>query len=112
MSESAYKRIMGFPVDYIFPEKPRNYRKDMRTYLSKGVIPAVATWILGIMATHLGQHHPLNDLRSTSPDPCPCRSCTRSGYDITIGPYEIADFRFPRKLWMKEELPRLRHEDE
>lgn len=47
----AYKAIMGFPVDYIMPEE-HNY--GVRTMLSKGVCPPVATWILDNMRQHLG----------------------------------------------------------
>jgi len=101
LSETGYKRIMGFPADYIFPESPRNFRKQMRMYLSKGVIPAVATWVLGQIATHLGEKHRAS---------CPCGACASGPtYNLTIKPNEIIDFRFHKKRWMKEELPELRH---
>lgn len=51
VTEEGYKAIMGFPVDYVFPTD-KNY--SMRTYLSKGVCPPVATWILDNIRMHLG----------------------------------------------------------
>lgn len=50
-TEEQYKVIMGFPADYIFPD---SYRTKLRSYLSKGVCPPVASWILQNVAVHLG----------------------------------------------------------
>jgi len=56
----GYKAIMGFPTNYIFP-KDTHY--GVRTFLSKGVCPPVATWILDNVRRHLGelQGSPLTD---------------------------------------------------
>jgi site-specific DNA-cytosine methylase len=60
LHEEEYKAIMGFPVDYVFPEDRGH---GMRTYLSKGVCPPVATWVLDNVRRHLGleQGSPLTD---------------------------------------------------
>jgi site-specific DNA-cytosine methylase len=52
MPEEGYKAIMGFPPDYIFPDGA--VRAHIRTFLSKGVCPPVATWILANVRSHLG----------------------------------------------------------
>jgi len=52
VSQEGYKAIMGFPTDYVFP-KDGHY--GMRTFLSKGVCPPVATWILDNIRIHLGE---------------------------------------------------------
>jgi site-specific DNA-cytosine methylase len=90
LSESAYKRIMGFPANYIFPDR---YRKGMRTYLSKSVIPQVATWIINNIHEHL------------------LKVIINSPYIIEIMPSEIADFRISRKAWGRS-FPPLRHWDD
>lgn len=41
--KEEYCRIMGFPDDYLWPG---NTLKDFRLYLSKGVCPPVAQWVL------------------------------------------------------------------
>jgi len=84
----------------VFPEGRRNYRKQMRTFLSKGVIPAVATWILGQVANHLGETHPRG---------CTCHGCGDGAYELSIKPNEIVDFRINRKDWKKADLSKLRH---
>lgn len=94
LSETCYKRLMGFPADYIFPEGRGNYRKGMRTFLSKGVIPHVAQWIVELIGNHLGER----TFKENGP-----------AWDLTIQPNEIADLRFKRARWMKDELPPLRH---
>lgn len=43
LNRVEYQRIMGFPDDWKWPGKEG---KDFLTYLSKGVCPPVATWIL------------------------------------------------------------------
>ena len=101
LSISGYKRIMGFPTDYVFPQERRDYLKAMRTFLSKGVIPQVATWILGNIATQVGSAHPLN---------CSCQACEDApAWELEIEPNHIGDFRFRKKDWMKKDLPELRH---
>jgi FkbM family methyltransferase len=103
LSERAYKRLMGFPADYFFPTgelRKENYRADMRTYLSKGVIPAVATWILHQAQSHLGEKlPPLADPDGEAP------------YHIEVRPGGIADFRYRKRDW-GQSRPELRHEDD
>jgi site-specific DNA-cytosine methylase len=43
LSLENWKRIMGFPPDYWMPDK------KVRTYLSKGVCPQVASWVIRIL---------------------------------------------------------------
>lgn len=45
-----YQRIMGFPDSFQWPVK---MRRQFKTYLSKGVCPPVATWILQQMQANL-----------------------------------------------------------
>lgn len=86
----AYKRIMGFPADYKYPER---YKNQVRVYLSKGVIPQVAGWVLRNIEDHF------ENFMDFKP------------YTIDIYPSEIADFRIDKKDWKKrhEALPQLRH---
>jgi hypothetical protein len=51
VSKEGYCAIMGFPPDYIFPE---DHHYGVRTFLSKGVCPPVATWVLDNIRIHLG----------------------------------------------------------
>ena len=44
LSQTDFKACMGFPRNYIMPPK------DMLMYLSKGVVPQVATWLLRSIA--------------------------------------------------------------
>ena len=109
LSEVAYKRLMGFPDEYVFPEgdsgrKKDNYRIDMRTYLSKGVMPPIATWVLENSLTHLGAL-PRKEYVSAAGQLKPFQ------YNLEIGPDFIADFRIRKKTW-GEYAPALRHEDE
>jgi hypothetical protein len=75
----------------------------MRTFLSKGVIPQVATWIIGNISSHLRGYHILgND--------CKCHACKPGpAWMLDVEPNHIVDFRFRKQRWMKEELPELRH---
>lgn len=50
LNMEEYKLIMGFPADYKFP--PKSLRK-FREYLSKGVCPPVAKWVLEQTAANL-----------------------------------------------------------
>lgn len=103
LSETAYKQLMGFPVDYIFPEGTRradNYRADFRTYLSKGVMPPVAKWILGNVARHLG----------ATVNPVPTAHVDVEPYVIECRPDHVADFRISRKSWGQARPP-LRADD-
>lgn len=75
--EEGYKVIMGFPAGYAFPKDPQY---SMRCFLSKGVCPPVATWILDNVRIHLG-------LEPGSP-------FTRGeGYVKVVMPGHIASFR-------------------
>jgi FkbM family methyltransferase len=112
LTEAAYKLLMGFPETYTFPEgdsgrRKDNYRLDMRTYLSKGVMPPIASWVLENSLAHLGalpptqQHH----------------IGYNGAYQLTINPNFIADFRIRKKTWGQDaegrwRRPALRHEDE
>lgn len=100
VSETGFKRIAGFPADYIFPESPRNLRKDMRTGLSKGVMPPIAAWIL----EQVGRH---TNMRALTEPSVP-------SYHLECQPNHIVDFRIRKKDWRTrhEELPPLRHHDD
>lgn len=98
VSETAYKQLMGFPADYIFPEAGR-YHQDMRTYLSKGVMPPIAEWILEQALGHLGWHSDVVRPQLTT-----------EPYHLSIEPDGIADFRIRKKTWGQDHPP-LRHED-
>ncbi len=71
LSHDNYKRIMGFPADYKMPNSA-----SMKTYLTKGVVPPVAEWLLDniVNNANLGPEHTLMagktlDLRVTRADP-------------------------------------------
>lgn len=101
LSENAYKRLMGFPADYAYPEHGR-YRAEMRTYLSKGVMPPVAAWILEQVTLHLGM---------TGQQPLVPIDMGVKPYVIEVEPNNIADFRYSRSHF-GQGRPRLRHEEE
>lgn len=94
LSETGYKRLMGFPADYVFPEKPKNYRSALRVYLSKGVMPPIARWILEESFNHLGWRS---------------RTQGENAYVIETEPNKIADFRIKKTAWWnrKEQQPPL-----
>jgi hypothetical protein len=111
LAENGWKRIMGFPACYHFPETPRNYRKAIQTYLSKGVMPPIAEWVIEQAGAHLGmlpsdhvyRHHPM----------------TPFTYIRNVEPNHIADFRIARSAWTPDlayvpgtPLPPLRDMDE
>lgn len=52
LGENDYKAMMGFPTSYEFPGKTR---EKMCTYLSKGVCPPVAKWVLEQVRFNLGE---------------------------------------------------------
>jgi len=126
LSETAYKQLMGFPDNYIFPEgtaRKDNYRADMRTYLSKGVMPPIASWVLENSLKHLRAipECPRSSHGSHS-DPDNSGMCIycalvldpephEAPYRLEIMPDMIADFRIRKKTW-GEARPELRHEDE
>lgn len=91
VSEEGYKAIMGFPPDYLFPEG--TVRHHMRTYLSKGVCPPVATWVLDNVRGHLG-------LPMTS-------EFTRAdGWVKEVQPGRIASFR-PSKVGILKKMEQM-----
>lgn len=81
LSIDAHKRIMGFPADYVFPVGRRDFQEQSRMYLSKGVIPYVAEWVLNQLAAHL-EGRP-----------------NEGQYEIECAPDYIADFRVKKKAW-------------
>jgi site-specific DNA-cytosine methylase len=87
----GYKLLAGFPRSYKFPKE-----KKMRSFLSKGVIPAVASWILGQLTLHLED-----------------KSMYVAPYELWCEPNGIADFRISRDGWLRrnEELPKLRSQE-
>ncbi len=99
LSETGYKRVMGFPADYIFPERKR---RAMRTLLSKGVIPAVAEWVLSQVGVNLGAITRGTSRFDRDDDP----------YEIELLPNKIADFRFKKKHWMTHRRPVIREYEE
>lgn len=56
LSSTEYKRIMGFPDDYRFV-KPQQHRQ-IRCYLSRGVCPPVARWIISTVRHALSEGEP------------------------------------------------------
>lgn len=103
VSENAFKVVMGFPADYIFPESPRNYRTQMRMYLSKGVMPPIAEWILEQATLHLGWTG-----QARRHDEFP-----GSKYQLECEPNQIADFRIKKVDWWERDtvLPPLRDDE-
>jgi site-specific DNA-cytosine methylase len=103
VSETAFTRIGGFPGDYQFPETPKNYRRQQRMYISKGVMPPVAAWILEQVTRHLGERVATPYTEEAQP-----------AYRLECEPNHIADFRITKEGWKKraEGLPELRGFDE
>ena len=103
LSESGFKRVMGFPAEYAFPTSPRNMRTQLRMYLSKGVMPPIAAWILENAAAALGY-------ALTTQDHIP----GAGSYTIEAEPDGIVDFRIRKDDWWEryDKLPELRHFDE
>lgn len=77
VTAEGYKAIMGFPTDYVFPPD-KHY--GVRTFLSKGVCPPVATWVLDNLRMHLG-------LASGSP------FTSHPSYVKVVSPDHIVSFR-------------------
>lgn len=95
--EEGYKAIMGFPVDYYFPDDHRE-RREMRKYLSKGVCPPVASWILSNIAMHIRES--VNRHRLTTDDGI-------TTIQQTCEPGHVVAFR-PRKPMIMDYLTALR----
>lgn len=94
LSENAFKRIMGFPGDYVFPEGPS--RRNLRQMLSKGVMPPIATWLCEQIDLHLKEQ---SQTATIGRD-----------YQIEVAPGQFADFRIKRSDWdnRKRILPPLK----
>jgi 2-polyprenyl-3-methyl-5-hydroxy-6-metoxy-1,4-benzoquinol methylase/site-specific DNA-cytosine methylase len=74
LTPAEYRAVMGFPRDYVLDQK-------YRTWLSKGVVPAVAAWVLGLMRSNAVGDVP------------PGAKWLASG--------ETADFKVSREIWQK-----------
>lgn len=106
MGRKDYNRIMGFPADYVFPGK---YDEQRRTYLSKGVVPAVARWVYENLLMNLASAKPghLKDGHLVGDGRHVLERTTRDG--------QIARFRGRRKDWeqfLETGRPPLREERE
>lgn len=95
LSRREYCRVMGFPDDYRWPTKSWGH---LRYFLSRGVAPPVAAWVLDQVERNLKQ-------------PRSYFGGGRSGrlHDdvVTVQPGEVADLRPSKKLWtevIKDEL--------
>jgi site-specific DNA-cytosine methylase len=78
VANNEYKALMGFPREYVFP--PRDLG-ELRKYLSKGVCPPVAAWVLRTLVSHLAR-----DERSTR--------------GLLLQPGDTANFNVTRKaVW-------------
>lgn len=76
VGNNEYKALMGFPRDYLFPPHDLG---ELKKYLSKGVCPPVAEWVLRSIINHLEnvvEHH---------------------GTSARLEPGETADFNLKRK---------------
>ena len=78
MTYEEYKGVMGFPHDYILPEK------TFREYLSHGVCPPVAKWLMGEVLANLSD----SGTRKVS-----------SKFSRLMADGEIADFNVNKKAW-------------
>jgi len=103
LSENGFKRVMDFPAEYIFPESPRNFKTQLRMYLSKGVMPPIAEWILEQATLHLGWR---GQARLSSVESAP-------KYQLEVEPNHLADFRISKAAWWDRHiaLPPLRSEE-
>lgn len=91
VSQEGYKAIMGFPTDYVFP-KDGHY--GMRTFLSKGVCPPVATWILDNLRQHVFGTAPATEFTQGA------------GYEKVVQAGRIASFR-PSRVLILEHLEKM-----
>jgi site-specific DNA-cytosine methylase len=85
LSLVEYKRVMGYPDDYVFP----NPRK-VREYLSRGVCPPVAAWVLQTLERNLHARQTFYNGRGAHALKDPT---------FPIKPLTTADLRPKRKLW-------------
>lgn len=84
LSMVEYKRIMGFPDTYRFEGRDA---KLMRGYLSRGVCPPVAAWVLDTLERNL--NFPRSYYQAGKPKPAV----------ISVLPGGTADLRPSKKLW-------------
>lgn len=75
----GYKALMGFPLDYRVDRQPNL----LREWLSRGVCPPVARWVIQTLRYNLSKIHV-------------AKFCTSPGA-YTLAPGEVADFRPNRK---------------
>lgn len=87
LTRPEYCAIGGFPTDYRF-DKPR----ETQAYISRGVAPPVARWVLRQVLTHL----------DSSFDPSEVQAVTDKY--IELAPGDTADFRVFRKELKQKQL--------
>ena len=83
MTPREYRAVMGFPRDYVLtgPEARTDKTQPFRLWLSKGVVPQVAAWVLELMT------------RNQSGD-------VPDGAQW-LAPGDTADFQVPRDVWQR-----------
>lgn len=91
VTDREYQRIMGFPDDYVFPEREA---KDLRAYLSRGVCPPVAAWVLTQLQENIVRPHAYHYTRKLNGELKP--------ESFILNPGNTANVCLSYKLW--EEL--------
>lgn len=109
VSQEGYKAIMGFPTSYVFP-KDGHY--GMRTFLSKGVCPPVATWILDNIRMHLGHQSGSEFTRGVG-----YTKVVEPGHIVSFRPGRMTFLSYLEDMWKlgspeNDELLDLRNEEE
>lgn len=89
VTDIEFNRIMGFPDHYIFPEKRK---KQHRAYLSRGVCPPVAMWLLDLIEKNLHWRRAFHTTGCGNK----LKPCT-----FPLRPGEVADLRPSKKLWQE-----------
>ena len=87
LTDVELRRVMGFPDEYVFP---KNRIKQHRHYLSRGVCPPVAMWLLDLIEKNL--HH-RRAFHTTG------RGNKLKPATFPLRPGEVADLRPTKKLW-------------
>lgn len=87
LTETEYKRVMGFPDHYQFPGK---HAKLMKGYLSRGVCPPVAAWVLNTLDENVNPKRRKKHFR---------RAGSIVGSAFLVEPGGTADLRPARQLW-------------
>lgn len=87
LTRSEYCAIAGFPTDYRF-DKPR----EIQAYLSRGVAPPVARWIIQQLMAHLNQTFKPVDVHAVT-----------DKY-VQASPGETVDFRVSKKELKQKQL--------